>query len=142
MRWRNSVALPSDEKLKFDANCSAAEGILHSLNPAGLGNVMGAGAGAPLYRYQTALRAALFSAASLRRVWRFPGSPFLFVVTFFLKVSVTVPPAFSTASFADFEAPATVMSILDLIAPSPSRRMPSLLRLARPAFRMAAGSIF
>src|SRR5512142_2413234 len=111
MRWRSSVAFASDEKLKFDANCSAAEGILHSLNPAGALDVVGAGAGARIYSAYPALRAALFSAASLRRVWRLPASPFLFVVTFFLKVSVTVPPAFSTASFADFEAPATVMSI-------------------------------
>src|SRR5580704_15772492 len=39
--------------------------------------------------------------------------------------TVTLPPAFSTAAIADFEAPATVSSTLALIAPLPSRRTPS-----------------
>src|SRR5450755_4731002 len=53
----------------------------------------------------------------------------------------TLPPAFSTAAMADFEARNTAKSTLLLSSPSPSSFTPPLARRIRPALTMAAASI-
>src|SRR5215472_14413619 len=53
----------------------------------------------------------------------------------------TVPPAFSTAAMADFDAPKTENATLALISPAPRSRMPSLTRRMTPALTSAAASI-
>ena len=57
-----------------------------------------------------------------------------------LRIS-TLPPAFSTAATADFEAPNTESATLALISPPPSSRTPSLARRSTPALTRAAASI-
>src|SRR5207248_3171393 len=54
---------------------------------------------------------------------------------------VTVPPAFSTAATADFEAPQTEKFALDLSSPMPRSRTPSRARRNTPALTSAAESI-
>src|SRR5580704_179413 len=53
----------------------------------------------------------------------------------------TVPPAFSTAATADFDAPKTANVTFALISPAPSSRTPSLARRSTPALTKAAASI-
>ena len=53
----------------------------------------------------------------------------------------TVPPAFSTAATADFDAPCTESVTLALSSPAPRSRTPSLARRKIPAFTKAAASI-
>src|ERR1700690_4502462 len=53
----------------------------------------------------------------------------------------TLPPAFSTAAMADFDARKTANSTLLLGSPSPSSFTPPLARRIRPALTMAATSI-
>src|SRR4029077_17125588 len=53
---------------------------------------------------------------------------------------LTEPPAFSTASTADFDAPNTSKFTLALSSPLPRRRTPSLARRIRPALTSAAAS--
>ena len=55
-------------------------------------------------------------------------------------ITSTLPPAFSTASLAPFDAPATVKLSLAVSSPLPSRRTPSLPPRARPAAFSAAWS--
>src|SRR5262249_16876718 len=52
----------------------------------------------------------------------------------------TVPPAFSTAAMADFEAPYTENATLALISPEPRSRIPSLARRMMPALTSAITS--
>src|SRR5665213_967333 len=54
---------------------------------------------------------------------------------------MTEPPAFSTASRAPAETPATSMSILAVMAPLPKRRTPSRLLCTRPALRRISSVI-
>src|ERR1700716_2412073 len=53
---------------------------------------------------------------------------------------LTEPPAFSTASTADLEAPNTSKFTLALSSPLPRSRTPSLARRIRPALTRAAES--
>src|SRR6201746_1673751 len=99
MRFFSSSALASAEKLRLAASCSAAETIETSLTAPQTCQVH-----APTYRGQAA-----FSPSS-----RF-GARIL-----------TEPPAFSTASTADLEAPYTSKLTLALSSPLPSSRTPSL----------------
>ena len=56
------------------------------------------------------------------------------------SITSTLPPAFSTASIAPFDAPATLKLTLVVSSPLPSRRTPSLPPRARPAAFSAAWS--
>src|SRR4030095_5448385 len=51
----------------------------------------------------------------------------------FFSMPSILPPAFSTASRADFDTPATLKLALALNSPLPSQRTPSLPPRARPA---------
>ena len=57
-----------------------------------------------------------------------------------VSMTSTLPPAFSTASIAPFDAPATVKLSLAVSSPLPSRRTPSWPPRARPAAFSAAWS--
>src|SRR6202167_5675348 len=112
MRFLSSSAFASAPKLRLAASCSAAETMRPPLR-------VPMPECPALYKDQ----AASSPAGSLRaRIW-------------------TVPPAFSTAATADFDAPKTASVTLALSSPPPRRRTPSLARRKTPAFTSAAASI-
>src|SRR5215204_1194885 len=141
MRFLSSSAFAKAPKFRLAASCSAAETMLSGSEFLCL--VM-AGLVPAIHVFDRhALRSAVVDA---RHKAGHDGSGYSHyaaaspVCGLGLRIS-TDPPAFFTASIADFDAPATENAILVLISPEPSRRTPCLARRSTPAFTRVATSM-
>src|SRR5206468_1564610 len=115
MRFLSSSALASAEKLRLAASCSAAE----TMSGSGLGHPQGPHVVRPDLEFHGPAAAAGPSARALLQA----------AVSSALGARISIePPAFSTASLADCEAPATANATVALSSPSPKRRTPSRAR--------------